>query len=435
MDNLKRVEHLVHKYFSLKNSSSFRFSDAVNNPFIDPLYEPYMDENYRISVELPIEFYNSFDRGWAIFKEILPIFVDSYEITYDDFRKNKIIHEKNTLKIIKLLKGYFFNNENKIDENKIDEVELLLRRGSLYSEKLQEYINSFRGLNLNKEFIENSISIMIDKINEVRFSTDKNMWAVLSLNFVDIFLSSTSEDWSSCLNLESQSFASYWASLPGVSVDKNFAMFYITNGSEKYYNGIVAPKILSRSFVLLDKEGNANIVKFYPNELIELESINKFFPIKFKYIDTDYISKYDIYPLKYSNDFSCYVYQDKTNPVINEDGSFYLKYKSKGLFTIKNNEAFEGPIFNFTGGFNRLKEADREIIRYFNEPMRCPKCGSLISRARAVEVDDELYCQSCAEEIIERRNYPYYCEACGRGLFEEEIFVNDDGEIFCERCY
>lgn len=435
-DSIKKIEEMVQNHFNLKSSSNFRFSQAIREPFIDPLFKNLVDENYRITKELPLEAYSIFDKGWNLLREAMPDFVIHYGITYDDFRKNKIMHDKNTLKIIKLIKNYFINKNGDIDSIKLDEYINLLRNfiGNGRNEDLRiKFHSEYDGDVHNIDFFYEVITSFIDSINEVRFSTDKNMSVVISFNFKDIFLSSTGEDWSSCLNLESRSFASYWASLPGVAVDKNFGMIYITNGSEKYYNGIVAPKIIARSFLLLDENDNVNVIKFYPNEIVDLEIIKKMFPFNIKYIDRDFKSKYSIEPLKYRNDLSCYVYQDSTNPVINDDGSFHLEYGGKGLFTFEGNQYFEGPIFNYTGGFHKLVEMGKDLGRFVNPVVSCTACGRLLSNSRAKYIDDEPYCEEHYEEHTKERTY---CERCGDIIDDgDELFFDEFDNIICRNCW
>lgn len=438
-NNTKTIENFIHKHFSLKSSSNFRFSEALYNRFIDPLYKPYIDENYRIMVELPDEHYESFDKGWSYFLHCLPQFIEKYNIEYKDFRRNKVVHNKNTLRIFKILKSYFLGNDGiKVDPEKEEEYKEFLSSSIGLFIEIYSLVSEHKPNVFNREFVEAVMKIFLDKINEVRFSVDKNMYAVLTLNFRDMFLSSTSEDWSSCLNLESRSYAAYWSSLPGIVVDKNLAMLYITNGSEKYYEGVVAPKVLARSFVLLDKEGIPNIVKFYPNEVIPLDAINEFFPFKFKRIDENFESKYSIYPLYYKNEFSCYVYQDKTYPIHNNDGSFYLKYGGKGLYTFIDNKYFEGPIFNWTGGFSNLMARGQELNGKYVQPVNCDKCNKLISGARVHKLEDELLCKDChskaMEEMRERDNVQA-CVNCGIILDPADVFYNDFDEPYCEDCY
>jgi len=439
MDN-EKIEQLVSNYFYLKPSSNFRFSESLRNPFIDSMFKEYVDEENRIKIELPVKAYENFDKGWDLLRAFMPGFINYYHIRYDDFRKNKIFHQKNTFKIIKLMKSYFITSSGQFDEDKIDEYlslashVLITDYGRLYTKFKEEYDSDMKNVRLLHEVISN----FIDKINEVRFSTDKNMSIVISFNFKDIFLSSTGEDWSSCLNLESRSFAAYWASLPGAVVDKNFGVLYVTNESEKYYEQLVAPKMLSRSYFLLDKDDNINIIKFYPNELISLSMIKNLFPFNIKYIDKEFISKYNINPLKYKNNLTCYIYQDKTIPVVNNDGTFHLRYGKKGLHTIAGHASFEGPIFNYSGGFQRLKDLEKDLGYFEMPPTTCRVCGIILSASRALRIDDDPYCQTHYDQAMKEREdngYINECSECGVLLLREEDVRIYDDMVVCPLCY
>jgi hypothetical protein len=436
MDNEKAIEELVFNHFSLKPSSNFRFSQAIRNRFIDEEYKHYLDGNNRLIVEVPEEYYEIFDKGWERFKEVLPFFAREYGITYEDFRRNKIIHNKNTLKIIKLLKNYFFK-EGELSEDKHSEYFHFLRNVRFLfpdSETLFEMYDD----RFSKRFAQEIITFFINKLNEVRLSSDKKIYIVISFNYTDIFLSSTAEEWSSCLNLESRSFAAYWSCLPGAAIDRNLAVLYITNGSEKYYEGIVAPKMISRSFLLLDKEGVLNIVKFYPNELININIINEVLPFNIREIGPHYESKYEIEPLYYKNGYGLYFYQDKTRPIMVEGDKFFLKYGGKGLYTIKDGGYFEGPIFNWTGGFKVLKENNERILNFFLPPTKCETCGVLLARPRAFDFRGDYYCEEHYQNMIEEHdsfgNNLIECEHCGVPIHINDA-IDAGMEYLCEDCY
>ena len=89
-------------------------------------------------------------------------------------------------------------------------------------------------------------------ISEKRFPIGKELQIVLSLNFADWFLCSTAESWTSCLDLKSSHQSAFWASLPGLIIDKNRALVYITDGTKKEFCGITTDKFITRSWILLN---------------------------------------------------------------------------------------------------------------------------------------------------------------------------------------
>ena len=183
----------------------------------------------------------------------------------------------------------------------------------------------------------------------------------------------------------------------------------------------------------LDEKNNIlNTVRFYPNEILDLEYIKEFLPFDIKEIGPDFISKYNIKPLYYKNGYTAYFYQDKTYPAVNEDGTFYLRYGGKGLYTLKDKDYFEGPVFNWTGGFGELVESGYEAIRFFIEPVRCETCGKLMSRFRAHEHLGNFYCETCYVKVVSE-NKLYECESCG-DLFRGPVEETHGGHIMCPFC-
>lgn len=411
------IKDIVLNNFGLNEESKKRFSERFDNPFVEDVFKGLIDENYRIRTPLPRDLYNDFDRGWLTLKNIAPKFVDHYDITYEDFYKNKKNHKKNTFRVIKLIHQYFNKNMD------ILEYHSFLKRMRSFEEekfsKLREYcMENDIGLG-DFDSLDKAVSLFIDRINELRFSKTQDIEVVISLNPIDWFLSTTGESWRTCLSLESPSFASYWVSLAGSVVDKNLSMIYVTNGDKKTYKGITMDKVLSRSWVLLDESNKLNVVKFYPNEILDVNSLNQFLPISIKPIDrTTYKSKYRVYPLYFSNGYTNYIYQDKTTPSDIKDNSFILKGGVKGLKTIINNKVFEGPIFEYTGGLSFLIDKNRSIIEFFRNPVECCSCGSLVSFGRNIRQDNDgnFYCENCN---IPRRKMSFRHT-------EEDYFGNED---------
>jgi hypothetical protein len=275
----EKISNLVRDYFGLEEKSFSIFRERLFNPEIDPVYEALINDNdLRFRTEVQDEsFLLSLDRAWGTFSYKYKDFCDFYNLTYSDFQKGRIIYHKNEYKILKLAASFF-------------------------EEKYSAYDIKY--------IIED-----IEKILGRRITNSKNSkcQVVLSLNFVDWFLCSTSESWSSCLNLESDYEQSYWSGLPGTVIDKNRAMLYITNGKRKNYSGIETDKMLCRTWVLLDKEDLLNVVRFFPHSIFELESLSdKYFNGKLVRQSDNYESKHKISLLSHDNGDSCYIYQDST---------------------------------------------------------------------------------------------------------------------------
>jgi len=415
------VKEMAVGYFGLDEDSKSRFIEAYDNPFIDDIYKPYIGSDYRFRTSLPESLYESFDRGWETLKLVLPELVSQYEIAYDDFYNNKKMYKKNNFKVIKLIRSYFSEN---LTYNKIHR--FLVNMRQYESNKFYEY-QSYCEDNgysmLDEKTIIKAVNLFIDRINELRFSKTKKIEVVLSLNRDDWFLSTTNESWRTCLSLESPSFASYWVSLAGAVVDKNIALLYITNGDKKEYLGNTIDKVLSRTWVLLDRESVLNAVKFYPSSLLSINNLQELFPLEIKKISVDFKSKYSITPLKFKNGFTNYIYQDKTRPCNYKDGTFELEGGGKGLYTFYKDKMFEGPIFSYHDGFKNLvnlalrTKTNTDIINFFKSPVQCAYCGSYVSFSREYKVDynEDVCCIECYENGKMKTNDTY-----------EDDFIEDE---------
>ena len=410
------LKDIIVEKFGLDEESKERFIESYDNPFVDESLKEFIGEDYRFRTPLPRSLYKEFDRGWVTLKNILPDFIHKYDITYNDFYRNKKTHEKNDLKIIKLIRNYVN------DKMPINDYHSFLINMRSYEEvkfdKLRQYcrdkgidIGSFKSLN-------KALSLFIDRINELRFSKTQNIEIVLSLNYNDWFLSTTGETWRTCLSLESPSFASYWISLAGSVVDRNLSLLYITNGEKKSYLDFQMDKVLSRSWVLLDKKSTLNAVRFYPSEIIKVKDLSSFYPIPIKNISMSYRSKYRIHPLYFENGYTNYIYQDKTKPFNLEGDSFELHGGGKGLQTIYKGKVFEGPVFNYTDGLSNLINNinDINVLKFFKKPYTCFSCGELISSGRHIKKDryDNSYCMNCN--------------------IKEELLYNEDDDIEMDMC-
>lgn len=398
------IRNTIVNCFGLSEESKERFKEGYDKPFVDDAFGIFLDSSYRIRTPLPESLYESFDKGWETLRSVMPDLVREYDIKYEEFYSNKKAYSKNTFRVIKLIRSFFHTGD--FEEKARD---FLLRMRSFEERKFYEFERYCRENELalvSKDSITKAIDLFIDRINELRFSKNKSIEIVLSLNREDWFCSTTNESWRTCLSLESPSFASYWVSLAGSVIDKNLALLYITNGDKKEYMGVKTDKVLSRSWVLLDENSIFNIVNFYPSSLLSVDNLGEFLPYKIKKIGNDFVGKHTVSPLWFKNGYSNYIYQDKTIPVMIDDKTFKLKSGSKGLKTIYKGKVFEGPIFNFCDGFSKLKRLveenrDISILDFFTYPDECVECGSLVSRYRACYNEDDgsynrgPYCGEC----------------------------------------
>ena len=94
MGNKEVIYSIVKDYFALEEESLKIFKERLYNPIIDDIYKSFgLDENYRKYWSLK-DHKEDFDKGWERFKVAYPSFVKKYEVTYNDFKHNKVTVNK-----------------------------------------------------------------------------------------------------------------------------------------------------------------------------------------------------------------------------------------------------------------------------------------------------------------------------------------------------
>lgn len=430
-------------------------------------------------------FFEAEDKGFKYFREIFRRFIRQYDFSYNNFRDNKIIINKNEFKLFKAVRNFFFekadciySKETKgflVDDLHRNEAFFILNElvaNVLYSLSLENdkylkrvqsyitaqigeeapYINKFYSeanskiesgvirlqlfapydpgpsnssplklkrdkyfnietLDELKNFIDFLITVSSECIGKYKTPNNKKMEFVISLNPVDWVLCSTSENWSSCLSLESDYLFAY--GLPGMVGDKNRALAYITDGKKKTFSFSSNNKIftmevdrfLSRSWLLLarskkTKKTFLEVVKEYPNSLGIEKFVKKTFDIPILSEDSgnmkDFVSRYYIESIKFKDPLgngdifyggyydSCVVNVAKKNKTKYFLGDYlYYNFKSAGrvpsFMISEENKVIKNSVYisnyNFEEYYdndfyeNKLKFLIREKIK-LNETLR-----------------------------------------------------------------
>jgi len=281
------IYKLVKNHFSLTDESLKLFKHRLMyKPAIASEYKPYLDKDLRCKVKIEdVSILEENDEGWKWFNSKLPCFINTCNITYEMFKNNIYIVNNKKLKLKKALLEFFG------DEKNFKHTNFLYNLLNLYPDFLCDYRCGLLYFNGDYNVIRNSEgkkipieSFMLELVKKegykyldkvesgyTRFSNvlgslklpNSSLYLVLSCNFADWFLSSTAESWESCLSLESTYSTAQWAGLPGTITDKNRAMLYITDGVKKNYNGIIADRILARSWIILGTEGKKEKAKTF----------------------------------------------------------------------------------------------------------------------------------------------------------------------------
>ena len=356
MSNKSNVVSLVAKHFSLNPESLKRFKENIENPFVDPIYQSLGLDNLRKKIKLSPSDYVKYDNGWAKFKILFPEFCNKTLISYEDFHSGLYKGRKLFREIIS-----FYNKKDPLEQVKI--------------------------------------KVNLIKIGEYKLPKVKDLYLVLSLNFVDWFLCSTAENWHSCLNLNSDYQSAFWSGLPGLIIDKNRAMIYLTDGEEKEYRGIKTDRLISRTWGILSEYDSINTIKEYPINIISNTLLVDNFK-NIKEINKSFKSKHPIDFLFNKSGYSIFPYLDKSK--LDKDHFIIGTDGHGGLFgiDIKGNP-YDGTPYNCEYGLDHLIKRNQEINDYCGEQYSCCECGIGL-------IEDEVYydegfvdqyCESCFQEL------------------------------------
>lgn len=390
--NKEVVFDLVKNHFSLDKESLERFAFNLFEPNIDERYASLLEDskNLRKKIKVSKDFFHELDLGWKSFKEDFVEFFEENNVTYENFREGLIKQDNQRKKIFRSL-CCFYEEPNSME--KFAKRLCLLDRG-------ESYIYSF----IEDLFYKSTSKKIPSKKNELII--------VLSLNFVDWFLSATGESWSSCLSLESESSGAYWTGLPGLIVDKNRALLYLTDETAKVYAGMAVERCLSRSWLMLDENNEVNIVKFYPNDYLKHEAISNILGVNLLEMDENFRSKHRIEPLFFDNGKSCFIFQDKTR-IRREKFVGYVGGGGYEFFEKYNCEPVRENIFSFSGGLKYLVQKNQDICNAYS--YICEVCGKrhgLTSRDFIVE--ERKICRRCYDSLT------FECELCSTSFFNEK---------------
>lgn len=353
--NLEIIKEIIEKRFNYDDISNQKIFSKMFDPYMYGLYSKIdFDENFRKEFPIPTKYLPHIDSSWAKIKrgsfgKKIIDFIEKYNISYEEYYENKV-KALDGMKFFKALKRYL--------------------KDRLEEEEINHLVESIGAKKIKKGQIK----------------------VVLSKNFADWFMCSTSENWKSCLSLESSYSASFWAGLPALTGDPNRAMIYITDGNTKTYNGITVDKFISRSWVLLGEDDSLSLLKWYPNSSISVSGIMK-------------ITGIDIFPFEYDNFYS--KYQVERMNVHNGKRMFiYLdgsKLENDYICGCEDSTGFD--VFDYSNGLNHLIQTNENLSRYTNKDplIKCPICGQGIYLDEEVAVRfsyngiSEGICTDCAK--------------------------------------
>jgi hypothetical protein len=430
LENFKIITDLVQKHFSLDDKGLKLFSGILNDTdkrmeYIPDSFHDKIGEDFRIRFPLGNEVKEHIDSGWSLFTKIFSGFCFSHDLGYNSYEKNKLTVKKNEVKLFKFMKKWYSEYD---EEAKREFCERAYRSMDMWIPGALDFDETFK--------------IAIEKVGTMKLPSQETE-IVISFNFADWFMCSTAEDWSSCLNLDTDYESCYWTGLPGLIADKNRMMIYITDGKKKTYEGIEVDRVISRTWALMDDDDVVVPQRHYPQsfmssykyaELFDFkvadECLNNRGDFKSKYPLVDMVTNYNDETIFVYQDHSCFEWVDgfdRSKGVNIVDGS-------SGMHKITNYDSYnksldEDTLYHFTDGLAGLIERGTSISEYEGDGCYCEDCGCTVGEDEHYRGSDEgIYCESCFNESF------FYCEACNE--VHNNDYCNDaDGYLYCESCY
>lgn len=397
----------------------------------------YENQRYRIPVDFKDKSLSSaiadFDESYKLFIKIFKRALREITVTYEEFLNNKITYKKNVTKIKKVFEKWYLDN------------------WSLFKDEAEEfgiYVSRDQSEDTRNSTVNTFITKAYEKIGEKKKPNKGTLELVVSFNPCDWFLASTSEDFSSCFNLNCVSGPyeggyRYSLGLPFLNGDPNRCFVYLTKGAEKSWEGIKVDSVLSRSWAFLDKNNKINICKWYPNMLFSPETLNIIANVK-NFQDSNYFreAKYPIKVLSTNSGAVISVYNDvghwsfdKERNVIIHSGnekSGQQAFTKRGTSVESSSSTYSfdppGGIKFIYSNWMRMGLSLKNLMPSYN----CMSCGD---KKGGFFRNREFFCYDCYED--KRKS----CNHCSdtfwdTGVNKEKVYRSNGEEVvLCNSCY
>ncbi len=413
------------------------------------------------SEEVLIKIYPDYKLFKSIFIEELDKL--NIKVSYNEFKKNILNYEKNNHKLIKFLfkQKVISYLRDFVNNNISNELEIKQEIENFsYKTTFKKILNVIIKIREKYDKLLNTLDYQIESLNmeienliKIKTTKSTNLKLVISRNFTDYFLCSTNQPYRSCINLNSDYDGAYWTGLPGLITDKNRSIMYITDESEIDYEGIIAPKMMSRSWIILarskrkgkeERTYKTNIVRMYPSDTdynifkMFVHNVLKEDVLNYD-MDQNFKGRYYFDPIWFKDKKLCHIYQDSTKikkgkknkakytkqifyEQINRSGHYQLLHKEKdGISDLSS--------WNYDKGLTSLINNNNEILDTIDleEDECCEFCDSSYN-VNYYEILERYCCNDCYSERIS------VCDICGREEQNDDLIEDENGRIYCTNC-
>ena len=427
-NNFDLIESYIKCFGFQKADEKYAISE-LRNPTLDDEYKNLVGADLRkiwTLTSIDATELHEKDEGWKLFQNFFRNIIIKCDIKYDDYKSNKKIFQKNTVKIKKILTDTYMADPT-----------LFVRdyRNTLFNESLQNlgFNSQIKNDSGNKAIIEKYIIKAFEQIGTVKLP-DSELKLVLSCNFADWMLCSAGETWTSCLNVGS---GAYWRGIVSLIGDKNRAMLYITNGKKKNWHGIEVDAVLSRTWVLLSDMNEKKIIKFYPQSFLKEDDVKSITgDNSYTFNPSSMNGKSEIVPICFNKDGvwssiyndGCRIHKDK----FHKTGKLFLDFSGGRSFDVVSipHKTFEGiEIIPNSANLHNYLEYNKSL----NDDIQTNHCKHCDKFLKVVHViDNNFYCSECSDLLYSK------CDLCGK-YHEKRVVksarINNDTVDICNDCF
>ncbi|RLD62584.1 MAG: hypothetical protein DRJ01_05965 [Bacteroidetes bacterium] len=410
--NFAAIKRIVRNNLSLSDKSVVRFNKIIDSGInstdeINEFFKGCPDGRRRFKVAETD--YKELDIGWEKFKKVFYFVRRDLNITYENFKDNQVEYKKNKFKLVKAITDWFLNAGSYV----------LIRQGQLiddYRDTLEDWTaltgnflvdtsNNLRNdLIKKKEAViktQEIIKYYMDQIGASKIAKSSNgLELVITRNFADWFMCSTAETWSSCLNFESE--YPYWAGIPGLIVDPNRVLAYITDGQRKTAYGVEVDRFISRTWIVQDREDVFHHLRWYPSKMFKNKILRRYSKLNVPELrEHDWISKLPLDLLFHKEEIgSCFIFMDMSCWLVDDEGKVFIVGFDEGGFTFIEEGTYPAIIededhFQYCDGLQYLIDNKEEIIYAKNRSIQCNECGVRLSEEEVFTIGFNDYCEDC----------------------------------------
>ena len=405
------------KYVEYRTSDNWRPETDFNE-----LIKNFEDQRIRFDMDMSnpsiLSFFESGDNSYKMFKTIFKNILALLNIEYKDFIQNKIVYNKNTMKIKKVFEILYASNQ------------ILFEKDS--------------GLEYSKENCSSWIIKSFEKIGASKKSV-KKLQLVISFNPIDWLLASTAEKkFSSCISIDNEKNGGfeYCLGLPFLCGDRNRMMLYITDGKQKEYRGIKVDSVQTRTWCFLDNKNKFAIAKWYPNDTIGIEPIKQITGSK-NFISKSYFKegKYPIDILSTKKGVMVGIYSDMGKLEIRNDKIVHVgntklgqQVFTKNLIDVTRADTYDLKNINCFPKANRYQISTWIDNKYQLDDLfqtyQCDYCGKTKT---GFNIKNQVICYDCYKEKA------YTCPlsfnfVLGKDV-SKEVETSYGKVMICDSCY